>query len=206
MSERKIENYRKVLVVEGYSDLHFCAEFLEHLGKHEEVFIEDMKGRSRLEKGLKTLITTRLLAEKTHLAVLVDADDDGPGTTQGLIHQFKKLTGRDLTEGVWSPGEPNLGFFVAPTPGEVGEIEDLVWRSITEDAAHKNDVTCVNQFIDCMGAGPTATNQRIAKRRLGSLLAVRHEDDPRLGPAAQGKLIDFDAPAFDRLRTFLQGF
>ena len=208
MSKPKIEGYNKVLVVEGYSDLRFYAEFLEYLGKANQVFIEDMQGRSRLETQLKTLLTKKLLAEKTHIAVIVDADDDGASTADGLANQLKTITGRDLTEGAWSLGEPKLGFFVAPTPGVIGEIEDLVWQAWAADPMNAQAVPCVEQFIACMAqSSPSTTPQRIAKRRLGSMLAIRHEDDPRLGPAAQARhIINFDAPEFSRLRDFLSGF
>jgi len=57
-----------------------------------------------------------------------------------------------------------------------------------------------------MKAGESPANRRIAKRKLGSWLAIHHEDDPRLGPAARDRKIDFDAPALTRLKTFLSGF
>lgn len=206
MAKPDLKKCPKVLIVEGYSDLCFYAEFLQNLGKYNGVFIQDMKGRSLLEAELELFLTPKLLAEKTHIAVLLDADDDGPDLVQRLTNRLKRSTDRDLIEGVWSPGEPNLGFFVAPTPNEVGEIEDLVWRAWSEAPAYADITRCVDQFITCMGAGPTTANQRIAKRRLGSLLAIKNEDDPRLGPAAQKRLIDFKAPSLNRLHAFLDGF
>jgi len=210
MKKPELKTSLKILIVEGYSDLTFYAEFLESVGKHTGVYIKDMGGRERLMAELETFITPALVAAKSHIAVVLDADDDAGGTfAPRLKTKLDALTGYDLQEGVWANARESgarIGFFVAPEPGAVGEIEDLIWRAVNQDPAHADAVLCVEQFIACMGAGPTATNQRIAKRKLGSLLAVRHEDDPRLGPAARGRKIDFDAPALGRLREFLSGF
>lgn len=42
------------------------------------------------------------------------------------------------------------------------------------------------------------------KIRVGALLSVYNEDDPRLGPGARTRLFDFDAAEFNQLRTFLK--
>ncbi len=198
----------KVLIVEGYSDLTFYAEFLEKLGKFQGVYIKDMGGRDNLMIELETFIEPRLLTSKTHIAVIVDNDDASPDFADRIKNKLNAITCRSLTEGQWTEAAPDakVGFFVAPAPGEVGEIEDLVWRSITDNQTHADEVRCVENFIACMNAGPTAENRRIAKRKLGSWLAVKHEDDPRLGPAARAREIDFDSPALSRLKTFLSGF
>jgi len=208
MKKKKIEDFKKVLVVEGRDDVHFFAEFFKAVGKDDEVFIDAIDGRGNLETKLSTLINKRFLAEKTHVGVLVDADDDGRKVANKLVRLLKQLTEREVDEGEWSTNglDVKVGFFVAPHPDEIGEIEDLIWRTFSSDPVHETAVRCVEQFITCMNAGPTPQNQRIAKRRLGSLLAVLHEDDPRLGPAARDRQINFSAPELSRLRDFLIGF
>jgi hypothetical protein len=44
--EWKIDDFDRVLVVEGYSDLAFYAEVLELVGMHGLVFIHEVGGRS----------------------------------------------------------------------------------------------------------------------------------------------------------------
>lgn len=208
MKHFQLKQCPKVLVVEGYGDLTFYAEFLEHLGKYEGVFIQDMGGRERLVAELETFIAPPLLADKTHIAVILDNDDDGPNFSDRLKSKLDALTRRSLAEGQWTEGYPDakVGFFVAPAPGVVGEIEDLVWQSVANDPARAAEAQCVENYLSCMKAGATVENRRIAKRKLGSWLAVHNEDDPRLGPAARDRKIDFDAPALARLKTFLSGF
>ena len=51
-----------------------------------------------------------------------------------------------------------------------------------------------------------ARGERLAspdKVRIGAMLAVRNEDDPRLGPAARAKCFHLSAPSFASLREFL---
>lgn len=198
----------KVLIVEGYSDLTFYAEFLQKQGKLPGVYIKDMGGRDNLMIELETFINPSLLASKSHIAVILDNDDASPDFANRVKNKLDGITRRSLTEGQWTERAPDakVGFFVAPAPGEIGEIEDLVWRVIADDPARAEEARCVENYLACMNAGPTCENRRIAKRKLGSWLAVKHEDDPRLGPAARDRKIDFDAPALARLKAFLSGF
>jgi hypothetical protein len=207
MKDIKLKQCAKVLVVEGYSDLTFYAEFLERLGKYKGVFIQNMGGRGLLMAELETFITPALLANKSHIAVVLDNDDASPDFSGRIKTKLDALTHRSLAEGQWTENGPDarVGFFVAPAPGVVGEIEDLIWQSIANDPARAEQAKCIEDYLSCMKAGATAKNRRIAKRKLGSWLAVTHEDDPRLGPAARDRKIDFDAPALARLKTFLSG-
>jgi len=208
MKKRELKQCSKVLVVEGYGDLTFYAEFLERLGKFEGVFIQNMGGRERLMVELDTFINPPLLANKTHIAVILDNDDASPDFADRVKNKLDELTQRSLAEGKWTERTPDakVGFFIAPAPGEVGEIEDLVWEALVGDATRAEEIRCVENYLACMKAGETAANRRIAKRKLGSWLAVHHEDDPRLGPAARDRKIDFNAPPLARLKTFLSGF
>jgi 5S rRNA maturation endonuclease (ribonuclease M5) len=208
-SKPELKTSPKVLIVEGYSDLTFYAEFLEHLGRHAGVFIKDIGGSGNRLTALETFLNPALIASKSHIAIMLDADANGEGIASGLQNKIRDMTKRELTESLWSEsstGDAKLGFFIAPSPQEVGEIEDLVWRSIREDAAHAPKVRCVDDFISCMGASATSEKSRIAKRHLGSWLSIHCEDDPRLGSAARSRKINFEAPALARLKDFLSGF
>lgn len=205
----KLEDCDKVLIVEGYSDLVFYAEFLEFFGRIEGVFIKKMTGRDHLEKELQVFLTPKLLSQKSHIAVIIDADDDGIDAAKRIAGRLKASTGYDLTEGTWAGDNPKIGFFVTPCPGEVGELENLVWSAWANAPQNAEAAKCVETFIQCMEPTAPAKTERVAKRYLGSMLAVRHEDDPRVGPAAKKRtdpIFDFNAPEFARLRTFLSGF
>ena len=122
----------RILIVEGYSDLHFCAAFLQHLGKLEGTFIKEFRGRSNILKfdTLQTYLSPKLFADKKSIGILMDADLNAAGAIQSLKESLKRITGREVKEGEWndeSPGNARLGLFVAPDGTSHGELETLVW-------------------------------------------------------------------------------
>jgi hypothetical protein len=48
-----------------------------------------------------------------------------------------------------------------------------------------------------------ATLKSPDKVRIGAMLAVHNEDDPRLGPGARRRIFDFNSPALAPLGQFL---
>jgi len=107
MSKPDLKSCPKILIVEGYSDLTFCAEFLAHLKKDSVVFIKDMGGRPRLMVELDTFINPALLASKTHIAVIVDHDDASPDFSGRLKAKLDAITHPSLTEGQWTESGPD---------------------------------------------------------------------------------------------------
>lgn len=203
----KLNQCDRVLIVEGYSDLLFYAEFLEHLGHLDGVFIEPFKGRSNVLKRetLETFLSPGLLASKKAVGIIVDGNSNPGGAAQSLSDHLKAITGRDVNEGAWQNGEPNLGFFVAPDPPTNGEIETLVWNVWASDPAHAAGAASVRNYLAEMEhhGWPAKSPD---KARIGAFLAAAYDEDPRLGPGARQNLFDYDAAGFARLRAFLDGF
>ena len=105
MRERpKLDSCDRVLVVEGYSDLLFCAELLEVLGKHGQVFIQHFNGRSDLATKLETFLTPQLLSTKLTIGVILDADTDARSTGIELTNLLTRLTSQAVTAGAWTGG------------------------------------------------------------------------------------------------------
>ena len=82
--QRKIEDYDRILVVEGYSDLLFYAEVLEELGTNEKVFIKELGGKAGTRAKLETLLSPGLLNSKSAIAFIFDADTAAETTRQSL--------------------------------------------------------------------------------------------------------------------------
>lgn len=207
--KRKIEDYKLVLVVEGYSDLAFYAEFLEHIGRHPGVFIEDVEGKGNMRRALKALITPELLREKTHIGVIVDADQNAQGAFESIRNTLLQLTGAAVaSHATWSTA-PNygcqVGVFIAPNGTDSGEVETLVWDAWSGANENLRATACIEQYLTCM-AGLQRLPQSLDKARLGSLLAILNDEDARLGPGAQRRIFDFNNPKFDSLREFLSEY
>lgn len=200
-----LEDAESVLVVEGYSDLRFLAEGLEHLGKHGRVFIKRLGGKEELCLNLESFLTPKLLATKRAIGVALDADGEPLGTAQALEELLARLTNQKVTAGGWTAGPPKVGLFIAPDGVSTGEIETLAWRAWSGDPRNREPKKCVEAFVTCMAnAGWKAKSPD--KGLVSALLAVRNDDDPRLGPGAQADVFDFDRPEFVGLLTFLNGF
>lgn len=202
----KLQDCTNVLIVEGYSDLRFYAEMLESLGKHGAVFIKQFNGKSDLMLKLEEFITPQLLAEKTKIAVIVDGDNNPSGTFTGLQSKLAQLTGKTVAAaGSWTGGQPDIGIFVTPDGAKNGEIETLVWDAWSGDPANLPAKKCVEQYRDCMAAAGFVA-QSPEKGLVSTLLAIRNDEDPRLGPGAQQRVFDFARPEFGNLLSFLAKF
>jgi hypothetical protein len=204
-SERKIEDYDRILVVEGYRDLLFYAEVLEELNAHQKVFIKQLGGKSGMKEKLETFLSPGLLKSKSTIAFIFDADTDPEATRNSLQNLLSRITGHQVVDGQWSGGKPKIGLFIVPGGNQAGEIETLVWNSWASDAANSAEKQCVEGYVACMQiAGATA--QSPAKGLIGALLAVKYDEDPRLGPGARDNVFDLARPELQTLREFLSGF
>jgi hypothetical protein len=201
----KIHDYDQVLVVEGYGDLLFYVEVLEELGTNKRVFIQELGGKTEMNAKLETLVSPGLLSSKSAIAFIADADNAPTGTRNSLQRLLTGLAGKPVVDGQWSGGRPNIGLFIVPGGDQAGEIETLIWNSWAGDAANEAEKGCVEAYVSCMQAAGT-TAQSPAKGLIGTLLAVKNDEDPRLGPGARRNVFDLGRPELEKLRVFLSGF
>ena len=201
-----IKDFDRVLVVEGYSDLQFYKAMLEFLEKPDSVYIKEFGGKENLLIKLEDFITPQLLAEKVRIAVIVDGNGNPAGAFISLRNKLAELTTQTVpATGSWTGGQPDIGLFITPDGVVNGEIETLVWRAWSADPANVPAKTCVEQYRDCMAAaGYTA--QSPDKGLISTLLAIRYDDDPRLGCGARANVFDFNHAEFGALRNFLSAF
>ena len=206
--EWHINDYDRVLVVEGWSDRHFYAEALEHLGIHGKVYIQECGGESRLKQKLRTFLTPELLAEKRTVAVILDADSNATNQIKSIKARLLAMNGlkdRTFEESGWSKGQPNIGFFVVPNGHQTGEVETLAWNAWANDPNNAGPKQCIDDYLSCMAEkGHTAHSPD--KGKISALLAVKYDEDSRLGPGARHNVFDFNRPEYEPLLTFLRGF
>lgn len=202
MAAPRLSECDRVLVVEGYSDLHFYAEMLRHLGRLDGVFIQNMNGKQSLEAKLEDFLRPDLLQEKHAIAVIVDADDNPQGTCEVLTTLLRSITGQNVVAGAWSGGSPRIGLFVTPDNQSKGELETPVWQTWAADTGNAPARACIETYRDCM-ATLQFTAKSPEKGLISSLLAIRSDEDPRLGPGARDRKFDLAAAGFAPLRAFL---
>lgn len=202
---RNIDDYDKVLIVEGYSDLLFYAEMVEHIDRNKRIFIKEFGGKGNFQKDLKLLLISAFLESKTAIGVIVDANGNPAETRAKMEKLLSELTKQTVVNGQWTGGSPNSGLLVVPGGDQKGEIETLVWNSWANDPANASQKKCITDFIGCMGsAGKKAKSPD--KGHIGALLAIASDEDPRLGPGARAKVFDLARLELEELRQFLSGF
>jgi hypothetical protein len=203
--QRKIQDYERILAVEGYSDLLFYAEALEYVCLGDAVFIKHFNGRTDLDQKLESFLNLGLLSEKTHIGIVVDADQNAKGAGERFSSALKTLTKQKVPVGDWAGSRPHIGLWLAPGVDEPGEIEDLVWNAWSADPANAGPKACIDSFVACMGKNGLQAKSP-AKGLISSLLAIQNDEDPRLGPGARATVFDFSRPEFASLLEFLKGF
>lgn len=203
--QRKIEDYSRVLVVEGYGDLLFYAEVLQAVGRHTQVFIKELGGKADLRRKLETFVTPAILAAKETLAFVFDADERPDATRSELEALISRLTGQQVIDGSWTEGRPRIGLLVVPGGTVPGEIETLVWQSWGNEPANGAQKSCIEHYVACM-ANQGARAHSPDKGLIGALLAIRSDEDPRLGPGARTNVFDLTRPELKALRDFLAKF
>jgi hypothetical protein len=204
-NELNIEDFDRILVVEGYSDLLFYAEVLEELGVHEKVFIKELGGKAVMKEKLETLVSPGLLGSKSAIAFIFDADTEPQDTRNSLQNLLSRISGQQIIDAQWSDGRPKIGLFIVPGENQPGEIETLVWNSWANDESNSEEKRCIESYIACMRTA-NATAHSPPKALIGALLAVKYDEDPRLGPGARNNKFNLTRPELQTLRAFLTGF
>jgi hypothetical protein len=210
VGRREWQGEPRVLFVEGYSDLTFYAEVLEHLDLHAGSFIQDLggKGRLKLRDQARLLLKPDNLTAIESVAVVLDSDGK-PGPSFDLARDaMRDAVGVDIPRaGEWFGGSDDrtkYGVFIVGDSADIVEVESLAWRSWIGDDRNSQFRQCVEAFSDC-ARGSGKTLRSADKVRVGTLLSVLNEDDPRLGPGARAGIFPLDAKEFEALRSFLRG-
>ena len=192
-----------LLIVEGYSDLHFTAEFLEHLGDHTTTDIYEVGGRGNFERLIPELLQPPTLSVAQYVGIILDADDSAAGAFHTIQTVIKRCVDIEVASpGIWTGTRPSYGIFVCPDGTRPGELETGAWEAWATDPANSSHTDCVEGYLECVRKAGVRIKSP-DKVRVGTMLAVRNEDDPRIGPGARARIFNFESPALMRLKEFL---
>ncbi len=192
-----------LLIVEGYSDRHFIAEFLEHLGDHTTTDIPIVDGRGNFERRIPFYLRPPTLELAQYIGVVLDADTSAAGSFAQIASILKRCVGVDVpAPGVWVGDRPRYGIFVCPDNSRAGELETAAWESWSANPLNISQLGCIERYVDCVSSAG-ARLRSPAKVRVGAMLAVHNEDDPRVGPGAQARIFDFESAALAPMKAFL---
>jgi hypothetical protein len=103
-------------------------------------------------------------------------------------------------DGQFVPGSPKIGIFIMPGNSVDGNmLEDLCLKTVEEHPAMK----CVCDFAYCV-SGLNNPPKNISKAKCQAFLATQPEIVNSVGLGARKDYWDFDSPALDELKQFLE--
>lgn len=203
-----------VLLVEGQDEVRFFDAFLRHLGL-TEVQVVEVGGKDKFLQEFPAFLNDPGFSSIRSYAIIRDADRDASKTFQsicGLLGKYDHPVPRRSGQ-FESRGSQKVGVFVIPGNREEGILEDLCLQTVQDHPA----VSCVDRFIECLGSvlekkvagqpvveGKAYFPKNESKARVLAFLAGMHKTVNKLGEAADQGCWQFDHPALDELRAFLQ--
>lgn len=190
----------KLLIGEGSEDQRFLKAFLKFLGIGD-IQVEQYRGKSNLSIYLKTLKVVPGFSSLTSLAITRDADDRASSAFQSVCDSLKShgySVPREVEQ--IESGTPSVSIFIFPDGANPGMLEDLCLLSVRDDPV----MTCVDRYFQCVQQQASRQPNNRAKAKIHAFLASQIEPDRRLAEAAEKGLWDWNSPAFDRLKQFLQ--
>jgi hypothetical protein len=188
---------------EGSDEQNLLGELAKHLRLSAQFF--DCGGKDRFRGRFAAVVDAPQWRRVRSLGVIRDAESDADATVRS-IKSGLEVHGLAVPDApmvrATAEGSPDVTFLVVPFGEEAGMLEDLVLRLFHDSPSW----SCQRGFFDCLEAVGTAPRKDVSKRRvLVGLAALQTKNVAlRMGEAAQMGSLDFDHPAFEELRRFLQ--
>jgi hypothetical protein len=204
-----------VVVCEGYSDVCFVAELLEHLhietcnvgcptkknyGDGKDAIPAYLKGLSLDKKGLRGVL------------VVVDGDQTPEKFFTDMSSAMDHATFPRPSQPFAIEDRNNfkVGVFLTPRAGEKGTLDGLLLEAVYEK--HPDARVCVERFVDCTKVSKAWTPNYQSKMKLSALVAAYCEGNPWSSLAwvwsQKGNPIPINSARFaalsDTLRMFAQ--
>ena len=197
------------LLVEGNDERNFFEAFVGHL-QVENLQIQVLHGKDRLNESLETLAGTTGFRQVKGIGIVRDADRSAHAAFQSVQ---KSLRNANQAVGTWSgvrfpipqrpeerAGEaPCLSVLILPGGGAGGMLETMLCRTFDGTDVDR----CIDQFFQCVDEAGSRVHRR-DKARARAYLATKPHPHVSVGVAAQKGYWDFDHAAFDGVRGFLR--
>lgn len=201
----------KLLLGEGIEEVYFFDALLVHLGI-TDVQVDQYNGKNKIGAGLKAIKDrSGFINQVVSLGVTRDADytDDPADDAAAAQRAFQSVSGAlayanlpaPIAPMVKAAGRPEVSVFILPDNQRPGMLEDLCVASTTAP-----DLDCVTEYFECvvLRTGRVQARRNVSKSRAHAWLATQSEPDKQLGQAALAGYWDWNSPAFDLIKQFVQ--
>ncbi len=193
---------QKILLVEGKDEVRFF-EALFKAKDIQNVQIIDCGGIYKFKKDFPTLKNTSEFNKVTSLAIIQDANNEGPQRRfESICSTLKKCDLSTPTQiGSFTSTNPKIGVFILPDGKNKGMLETLCLSIVESKDINK----CIDDFMDCMGKNLKSKPPKNSdKAKLHAYLATMEEDTPSLGVATQKGYWNLNSDKLKPLLDFLQ--
>ena len=206
----------RIIVCEGSSDEAFFRALIKARGLPEFCIRSpidiQLAGISNIGKTIASLKAATGFFDVVDIVVVVDSDDDPNANFLDIVDQIKKLSDPLFSppENLMMRGQSTPAITIATLPSAVapGNLETFCYPVAL--AANPVLAVHVEDFVNKSGVLNWPNQQKQAKARLSSLLAVARHQHPGM---TLGKVwiehpdtVPLNHPAFDELANFLSGF
>ncbi|MEA5418310.1 DUF3226 domain-containing protein [Spirulina sp. CCNP1310] len=179
----------KLIIGEGQEEKILFSTLIKYLNIGN-IQVESYGGKGNLGKFLKTLHLIPGYQQLQSLGITRDADD----SFDSAFTSIKNFIQANL-----NPDDLNVFTFIMPDNSSPGMLEDLCLASIKPE-----EIQCAETFLACISSCCNRTPKNLAKAKIHTWLASQINPGQRLGEAAQSGCLDWEHPAFQQLRAFVQ--
>lgn len=209
MQTRKMNDYGKVIFVEGDDDFHFLCNLLEIEGV-KDVYVEKINGKTKLKQALRAFKNIESFNEKESIFVIVDADESFSDTEKSIVSTLNELniSSPKSHNEIAMNGNTKISFFIMPGKNKNGAIEDL----IIDHASSKAVFKFINDFFERIKeeeSSITSSDPNYAypnnekKAKVQVYLSCNKESDSRIGISMKNKTIDTNDNCFNEIKEFI---
>ena len=189
------------LLVEGNDQRNFFEALAKHL-KLPDMQIRNFGGVNELRGFLAAFVNVEHFANVRQIGIVRDAETSAASAFASVQ---SALANADLPmpsqPATLSVGAPNVGVFILPDNRDSGMLETLLCATFSDTPEDH----CIDELFACVGTVAPGGTRGLEKSRCRIWLATK--PDPQLssvGVAAKRGAWDFDHPALEGTRMFLQ--
>ncbi len=195
-------NKRNILVVEGKDEELFFMALLRTI-QISTIQVLPIGGKTQFKIKLQLLKSSPNFHIVQSIGIIRDCDANRRGAFDSVCSAVRSASLPVPQQPITPTTEtPHISILVMP-PEPMGSdhmLEDLCLESVSDDVATQ----CINHYFECLEEQMISLRPNvIAKARLHTFLASRHDPDLRLGEAAQAGYWNWDHPVFNDVKDFL---
>ena len=202
----------KLLIGEGKDEENFFNALLKHMHTNDiQVLSSGGKDKNKFRAWMAAVVASSGFANTvTSIGITRDADFAGNGTKGAFDSICSSLkqphvdlpVPSALNQTATAESKPAVHIFIRPDNQSEGMLENLLLRTLNAD----KELGCVQDYFDCLKtkAFKEHPSHMQPKGLVYAWLAGQNPPDHDIGTSALDGIWNFDHPAFDALKAFIQ--